>query len=313
MSPTGFQEKIMNFEEYRRVLHGISGVHVTAYGGDGEIEPKLTARIVSDIAAAGVHNIVSGGNTGEFFSMTTDEVIRLQEIAVTAVDGRAAVTAAAGRSVREAIAVAKAAKTAGADGAMVHHPLDPFAAPHSQVDYFIAVAEAVDLPLVAYVRSDLIPLEELVRLAIHPAIAGVKFASTNTMLFADCIRATQGTSAIWICGLAESWALPFYALGGKGFTSGLVNVAPELSLAIWQALEAGDYPTARGYVDLIAPFEIMRTKHRNGANVTVVKEALRLRGAQIGPVRLPGLPELDEADRRVLSQVLDSWEEAKAA
>jgi 4-hydroxy-tetrahydrodipicolinate synthase len=303
----------MKFEEYRRVLHGISGVHVTAYDDRGEIEPKLTGRIVSDIAAAGVHNIVTGGNTGEFFSLTTDEVIRLQAIAVAAVDGRTAVTAAAGRSVREAITVAKAAKAAGVDGVMIHHPLDPFAAPHSQVDYFIAIAEAVDLPLVAYVRSDLIPLDEIVRLASHPAVAGVKFASTNTMRFAECVRATEGTDATWICGLAESWALPFYALGGKGFTSGLVNVAPELSLAVWRALEAGDFATARIYVDRIAPFEIMRTKHNNGANVTVVKEALRLRGAEVGAVRLPGLPELEEADRHALGGILESWKEAALA
>jgi len=303
----------MTFEEYRRALHCISGVHVTAYDNDGEVEPKLTASIVSDIAAAGIHNIVSGGNTGEFFSMTVDEVIRLQAIVIAAVNGRTAVTAASGRSVREAIVIAKAAKVAGANGVMVHHPLDPFAAPHSQVDYFIAIAEAIDLPLVAYVRSDLIPLDEMVRLATHPAIAGVKFASTNTMHFASCTRATQGSNAIWICGLAESWALPFYALGGKGFTSGLVNIAPELSLAVWQALEAGDYKTARSYVDLIAPFEIMRTKYRNGANVTVVKEALRLRGMKVGSVRLPGLPELNEADRLALSKVLDSWKEVRVA
>lgn len=303
----------MEFEEYRRVLHGISGVHVTAYDDRGEIEPKLTGQIVSDIAGAGVHNVVSGGNTGEFYSMTADEVMRLQAIAIAAVDGRAAVTAAAGRSVREAIAVTRAAKAEGADGVMVHHPLDPFAAPHSQVDYFLAIAEAVDLPLVAYVRSDLIPIDEMVRLATHPAVAGVKFASTNTMLFADCVRATKGSDATWICGLAESWAPPFYALGGKGFTSGLVNVAPELSLSVWRALEAGDYVTARAYVDRIAPFEIMRTKYRNGANVTVVKEALRLRGAQVGAVRLPGLPELDEADRRALGAVLNDWKEAVTA
>jgi len=303
----------MTLEDYRRVLHGISGVHITAYDDHGEIEPAITGRIVSDIAAAGVHNIVSGGNTGEFFSMTADEVIRLQAIAVKAADGRAAVTAAAGRSVREAIAVTKAAKAEGADGVMIHHPLDPFAAPHAQVDYFVAIAEAVDLPLVAYVRSDAIPVDELVRLATHPAVAGVKFASTNTMLFAECVRATRGTDATWICGLAESWALPFYALGGKGFTSGLVNVAPELSLAVWRALEAGDFASARAIVDRIAPFEIMRTKHRNGANVTVVKEALRLRGTQVGTVRLPGLPELEENDRQVLSKVLDSWKEAIAA
>ncbi|MGV6873542.1 dihydrodipicolinate synthase family protein [Pseudochelatococcus sp. B33] len=298
----------MDFEAYRRVLHGISGVHVTAYDDGGGIDPALTGRIVADIAAAGVHNIVSGGNTGEFFSLTADEVISLQAIAVAAVDGRAAVTAAAGRSVREAVTVARAARAEGADGVMVHHPLDPFAAPHAQVDYFIAIAEAVEMPVVAYVRSDLIPLDDMVRLAMHPRIAGVKFASTNTMLFADCVRATRGTGATWICGLAESWALPFYALGGRGFTSGLVNVAPERSLAVWRALEAGDFARARYLVDSIAAFESMRTKYRNGANVTVVKEALQLRGHAVGPVRLPGLPALEEADRQALATILAQWE-----
>lgn len=303
----------MKFEDYSRALHGVSGVHVTAYTADGEIEPKLTGRIVSEIAEAGVHNIVSGGNTGEFYSMTTDEVIRLQAIAVEANAGKAALTAAAGRSVREAIVVSRAAKAAGADGVMVHHPLDPFAAPQAQVDYFIAIAEAADLPLVAYVRSDTIPLDEMVRLATHKAIAGVKFASPNTMLFADCVRATKGEAAAWICGLAESWSVPFYALGGKGFTSGLVNVAPELSLAVWNALESGDFATARAIVDMIAPFEIMRTKYRNGANVTVVKEALQLQGKQVGPVRLPGLTELDGADRTALESMLKQWKLAEAA
>lgn len=301
----------MDVEAYRRALHGISGVHVTAYGGDGEIDPALTGRIVSDIAAAGVHNIVSGGNTGEFFSLTADEVTRLQAITVAAVEGRAAVTAAAGRSVREAVALARSSKAEGADGVMVHHPLDPFAAPHAQVDYFIAIAEAVEIPVVAYVRSDLIPLDDMVRLATHPQIAGVKFASTNTSLFAQCVRATSGTGATWICGLAESWALPFYALGGRGFTSGLVNVAPALSLAVWRALEAGDFVTARHLIDGIAAFESMRTKYNNGANVTVVKEALQLRGYPVGPVRLPGLPALDETDRQVLAEILSQWEGGK--
>jgi 4-hydroxy-tetrahydrodipicolinate synthase len=107
--------------------------------------------------------------------------------------------------------------------------------------------------------------------------------------------------------------VPFYALGGKGFTSGLVNVAPELSLAVWNALESGDFAAARKVVDSIAPFEVMRTKFRNGANVTVVKEALRLRGKPVGAVRLPGLPELDSADRAELARMLEGWNLPKAA
>ena len=298
----------MNIREYKRVLTGISGVHVTAYSKDGEIEPGLTGRIIRRIADAGVHNIVSAGNTGEFYSLRFEEVLRLQSICIAAADGKAAVTAAAGRSEREAIATAAAAKREGADGVMVHHPLDPFAAPHCQADYFIAIAEASELPLVAYIRSDAIPVADLVRVATHPNIAGVKFASSNLMLLAECVRATEGTDAVWICGLAEGWAAPFYALGAKGFTSGLVNVDPLRSLAVWKALEAGDYAAARAQIAKIAGFEMLRTKFNNGANVTVVKEALMLRGEDVGPVRRPGLPALDAADRSRLEQMLKSWE-----
>ena len=298
----------MDIVTYRHALAGISGVHVTAYAEDGGINADLTARIVRRIARAGVHNIVSGGNTGEFFSMTYDEVLQLQGIAIAAADGKSMVTAAAGRSVKEATATAKAAKRAGADGVMVHHPNDPFAAPSAQADYFIAIAEASELPIVGYLRSDALPVAELARIATHPNVAGVKFATTNLMLFADCVRATQGTDAVWICGLAESWAAPFYALGARGFTSGLVNIDPERSLAVWRALEAGDYALARALVAKIAGFEQMRTKFNNGANVTVVKEALMLRGENVGPVRLPGLPALDAADRARLKDILNGWE-----
>lgn len=302
----------MNIRDYKRVLTGISGVHVTAYDQAGAIAPEATGRIIGRIAGAGIHNIVCGGNTGEFYSLRFEELVRLQAICVEAVDGRTVVTAAAGRSVGEAIATAAAAKRAGAQGVMVHHPLDPFAAPHAQADYFIAVAEASELPLVAYVRSDAIPVDALARVATHPNVAGVKFASSNLMLFAECVRSTEGTDAVWICGLAEGWAAPFYALGAKGFTSGLVNVDPARSLAIWKALEAGDYAHARALVAKIAGFEVLRTKFNNGANVTVVKEALSLRGEDVGPVRLPGLPALDADDRGRLEQIMRGWEPVAA-
>jgi 4-hydroxy-tetrahydrodipicolinate synthase len=157
------------------------------------------------------------------------------------------------------------------------------------------------------VRSDLISAADLARVAVHPNVAGVKFATGNLMLLAECLRATKGHPAVWVCGLAEGWAAPFYALGTRGFTSGLVNVDPKRSLAIWSALEAGDFATARRLVDIIAPFEAMRAKFNNGANVTVVKEAMTLLGLAVGPVRLPGLTALDTADRNRLRSVLNDW------
>lgn len=303
----------MTSDKIRSGLRGISGVHVTAWKSDGEADWAVTGKIVRRIAEAGIHNVVSAGNTGEFYPMTTDEVVRSHAVAAEAAAGKALVTAGIGRSLREAVATGKLAAKAGCDAVMVHHPLDPFAAPQSQADYIVAIAEALDLPVVAYIRSDAIGLKDLARVATHPNVAGVKFASTNVMLLAECVRATAGTSANWICGLAEGWAAPFHALGARGFTSGLVNVAPERSLAIWRALEAGDYATARAEVSAIAGFETMRTKYGNGANVTVVKEALGLLGTNVGPVRLPGLPELNDAERAELRAIVAGWGAMRAA
>ncbi|CAN7511736.1 dihydrodipicolinate synthase family protein [Bosea sp. LjRoot90] len=300
-------------DKVRSALRGISGVHVTAWKGDGEADWALTGEIVQRIANAGIHNIVSAGNTGEFYPMTTEEVVRSHAVAAEAAAGKALVTAGIGRSLREAIATGKLAARAGCDAVMVHHPLDPFAAPQSQADYILAIAEALDIPLVAYIRSDAIGVKDLARVATHANVAGVKFASPNVMLLAECVRATQGTSANWICGLAEGWAAPFHALGARGFTSGLVNVAPERSLAIWRALEGNDYDLARRLVDEIAGFETLRTKYGNGANVTVVKEALGLLGTNVGPVRLPGLPELNESERAELRKIVGGWGSQRAA
>jgi len=290
----------------RRALCGISGVHVTAYSADG-IDADLTARIVDRIAAGGIPNIVAAGNTGEFYALSPDEVRLVHDTAVSAARGRSNVIAAVGRSLTEAIALGRRAKEAGANAIMSHQPLDPFAAPQAQAAYFRAIADAVDLPLVAYVRSDAMGLADLMSVANHPNVVGVKFATTNLMLLAECVRSSDAGTAVWVCGLAEGWAAPFYALGARGFTSGLVNVDPARSLAIHAALEAGDYARARALVAEIARFETLRTRYGNGANVTVVKEALGLLGYPVGAVRLPGLPALDPADRETLTQEIARW------
>ncbi len=302
----------MAIDKVRNALTGISGVHATPYGPDGSPDWVAMGKIVARIAQAGIHNIVAAGNTGEFYPMDPAEIARTHAVAAEAAKGKALVTAGIGRSLREAIAAGKAAAAAGCDAAMVHQPLDPFAAPQSQADYVLALAEALPIPLVAYIRSDAIGLADLTRIASHPNVAGIKFATANLMLLAEAIRATADHAAIWVCGLAEGWAAPFYALGARGFTSGLVNVVPDRSLAIWQALEAGDYASARQKVSAIAGFETLRTKYGNGANVTVVKEAMALLGTPMGPVRLPGLPALNEQERQQLRQIMVSWGVIKA-
>jgi 4-hydroxy-tetrahydrodipicolinate synthase len=289
----------------RKALTGISGVPVTPYKGDGSIDSARLKTLIKGLARARVHNLMAAGNTGEFFTLTMDEVREVHAATVEAAAGKSLVSAAVGRSLTEAKALAKDAIAAGADAIMGHHPMDPFAGPSYQANYFLELADFSTVPVIAYVRSDAFSVADFRKLALHPNIAGIKFASQNLMLLSEVIRSNQDAPAIWVCGLAEGWAPAFYAMGARGFTSGLVNVFPERSHAVHQALEAGDYARARSLIDGIAGFEILRTKYNNGANVTVVKEALGMLGTDVGPVRLPGVVALNDEERNILRGIVD--------
>ncbi|UXT19238.1 dihydrodipicolinate synthase family protein [Agrobacterium tumefaciens] len=293
--------------DFRQALQGISGVPVTAYDASGEVQTGVTAEVYARVAKAGIHNIVAAGNTGEFYALTPAEILKVYEAAIKGVGGKAPVTAAIGRSQREALSMARQAKEMGASAVMSHQPVDPFAAPQSQIEYFIGLAEGSELPLVAYVRADGFSVDDMVRLASHPNVAGIKFATTDIMLLSRAIAASDPNGALYVCGLAESWAPTFAAVGARGFTSGLVNVAPQFSLQVHDALTAGDFPTARKIIEKIELFERLRTRYRNGANVTVVKEAMEILGMKVGPVRAPGLARLDKEDRATLEGLLASW------
>ncbi|KAA3498987.1 dihydrodipicolinate synthase family protein [Rhizobium rhizogenes] len=293
--------------DFRQALQGISGVPVTAYDAGGEVDAGVTAEVYARVAKAGIHNIVAAGNTGEFYALTPAEILTVYEAAIKGVNGKAPVTAAIGRSQREALSMARQAKEMGASAVMSHQPVDPFAAPQSQIDYFIGLAEGSELPLVAYVRADGFSVDDMVRLSSHQNVAGIKFATTDIMLLSRAIAASDPNGALYVCGLAESWAPAFCAAGARGFTSGLVNVAPQFSLQVLDALTSGDFDAARKIVEKIELFERLRTRYRNGANVTVVKEAMEILGLTVGPVRAPGLARLDKQDRATLEGLLASW------
>jgi 4-hydroxy-tetrahydrodipicolinate synthase len=290
----------------RAALTGISGVPVTPYGADGAIDTAMLSRLIARLAGAGIHNLMAAGNTGEFFSLSLEEIRQIHAVTAEAADGKCLVSAAVGRSLTEAKALARDAIAAGAGAVMGHHPMDPFASPAAQVDYFLTLADTATVPFIAYVRTDTFSVDDFRRLASHGNVAGVKFASTNLMLLAEVIRRTEDLPAIWVCGMAEAWAAPFYAIGARGFTSGFVNVFPEISLQVHAALTRGDFAAARQLINRFSGFEELRTHYRNGSNVTVVKEALGMLGFDVGAVRLPGVPALSEAERSVLRSIIEA-------
>ena len=278
-------------------LAGISGILVTPYDAAGDVAPAKLAPILDRALAAGVHMPVVNGNTGEFYALTTDEAGTMVREVAALVDGRAPLLAGVGRGIRDACRLARASADAGATALMIHQPPDPFVAPRGTVDYVRAIIDASGgLPVMLYLRNDAIGTKGIAALCALPGVKGVKWATPNPMKLAEAIAACD-PQITWVGGLAEVWAPAFYAVGARGFTSGLINVWPERSMAIHAALEASDYAAARDLIAGMRAFEEIRAEELNGTNVTGVKAALAAMGDDCGPTRPPSAWPLTEAQQ----------------
>jgi len=291
----------------RKALTGISGILVTPFDPDNQVAPQRLKPIVDRAIHAGVHILVANGNTGEFYGLTTAEAERMVHSVAEQIAERAPLLGGVGRSVGDACALARASRAAGATALMVHQPPDPFVSPRGVVAYVERVSEAGGgLPLMLYLRNDGIGLDTIEKLCKVPGVAGVKWACPTPLHLAEAIRRSS-SEIIWVGGLAETWAPPLYAVGARGFTSGLINVWPEHSVAIHTALDAGDYNEARRLISIMLDFEEIRAEEQNGTNVTAVKAALQILGQDCGPTRPPSAWPLTEVQTARLRRLLESW------
>jgi 4-hydroxy-tetrahydrodipicolinate synthase len=291
----------------RKAFAGISGILVTPFDAQDRVAPAKLKPIVERAVRAGVHALVANGNTGEFYGLTTKEAETMVHAAAEHNARRAVLIGGVGRSIHDAIALTKASREAGAEALMVHQPPDPFVSPRGVVSYVQRVAEAGGgLPIMLYLRNDGIGLDAIEKLCAVPGVAGVKWACPTPLKLAEAIRRCS-PEIVWVDGLAEPWAPPFYAIGARGFTSGLINVWPEHSMAIHAALDAGDYTRAQKLIQVMAPFEELRAEEQNGTNVSVVKAALQLIGEDCGATRPPSAWPLSDAQQQRLRKVLAAW------
>ncbi len=291
-------------QRLRTALSGVSGILVTPFDNDDQIAPKRLAPVADRAIAAGVSILVANGNTGEFYALTTPEAEAMAHACAELVADRVPLIAGIGRGIHDALALTRASRQAGAAGLMIHQPPDPFVAPRGVVGYVSRIVEeAQGLPVMLYLRDDSIGLKAISELCAIPNVVGVKWACPTPMRLAEAIK-DNDPDLVWSGGLAETWAPAFYAVGAHGFTSGLINVWPERSVAISRALEGGDYATARMLIDGISSFETLRAEERNGANVSVVKAALQFLGDDCGPPRLPAAWPLSDQIKRRLQEML---------
>lgn len=297
-----------DFAAQRAALADVVAIPVTPFDASGEVAGDVLRALVRRLLDAGVRTLTPNGNTGEFYCLTPRERAEVTRLTAEEAGDRAQIVVGVGTDVRTAVADARAARAAGAGLVMVHQPVHPYVSADGWTDYHRTIAEAVpELGVVPYIRNPLLPGSALARLGADcPNVIGVKYAVPDAVRFAAVAREAGLDRFVWIAGLAELYAPSYFASGATGFTSGLVNVVPELSLGMLRALRAGDYPAAMEVWERIARFEELRAERQNAYNVTVVKEGLAALGLCRREVRPPSsvLPE----DRRAeVAEIVNGW------
>ncbi|MHA6757154.1 dihydrodipicolinate synthase family protein [Streptacidiphilus sp. PAMC 29251] len=273
----------------RARLGTVVAIPVTPFDAQGRVDWDNHAHLVRRLVDHGVEVLTANGNTGEFYTLTPAEGRRAVESTVLAAQGRAEVMAGVGLDVAGAVAAALHARDAGAGSLMVHQPAHPYRSAEGWIDYHRAVAQAVpELGVVLYIRDERVTGAHIRTLADQCGnIVGVKYAVPDPVRFA-CVARDAGLERFaWIAGLAELSTPGYWATGAVGFTSGLVNVVPRLSLALLEALRGGDFPKAMLIWESARTFEELRAADASADNVSVVKEALAQLGLSHRTVRPP--------------------------
>ncbi|MGW2324765.1 dihydrodipicolinate synthase family protein [Streptomyces sp. NPDC001700] len=296
----------MDFTPLRTALADVVAIPVTPYDATGAVDRTTYRALLRRLLDGGVRAVTPNGNTGEFYALTLEERRLCTELSVEEAGGRAAVLVGVGQDVATAVDAARHARETGAQMVMVHQPVHPYVSQDGWVDYHREIAESVpELGVVPYLRNPLIEGEALAGLGeACPNVIGVKYAVPDAARFAAFARDAGLDRFVWVAGLAELYAPSYWSVGATGFTSGLVNVAPKLSLDMLGALRAGDYAAAMKVWEQIRPFEDLRAARQSANNVTVVKEALAALGLCRRDVRPPSrlLPEPQRAEVAALIQ-----------
>ena len=225
----------------------------------------------------------------------TDRVVRA---AVDEVAGAVPVLAPATGSTANAVAQAKAAEAAGADGLLLMPPYLTEASQAGLVEHVTRVCQATGLGVVVYSRANAVLHDEAVATLAdrNPTLIGFKDGVGNIEQMTRTY-ARVGDRLTYVGGLptAETFALPLLQLGVSTYSSAIFNFVPQWAIEFYDAVRAQDRDEVyRRLNEFVLPYLDIRDR-TPGYAVSIVKAGLTAIGRPAGPVR-PPLTDLRDAE-----------------
>lgn len=290
-------------------FNGVFAVLCTPFTESGELDEASLRREVRFCLECGAHGLVAPVNASEFYTLSDDERKRVVELVAEENAGRvpfiAGCTAVSGH---HGAMLARHAQSAGATAIMAMPPAIRKASGQEIFDYYQALSNAIQIPLViqdfiAPIGTPM-PVDLMARMVRE--IPNAKYLKEETVLGPHVLTRLRELCGDSVAGI----------MGGQGgrflfneYARGAVGTMPachmtDLQVDIWNLLASGDEAGARARFHLLLPllnFEGMYA-------VAAYKEVLRRRGVFATRVSRGAPTELDAYDHHELDVILAELE-----
>lgn len=284
---------------------GVFPALTTKFTANDELDLSLFAKNLEAQLSAGVQGIILGGTLGEASVLTVEEKEQLVKFAVEKTAGKVPVVLnIAEGSTREALKQAAHAKAWGAKGLMMLPPMRYKSDHRETVEYFKAVADSTDLPIMIYnnpvdykIEVTLDMFEELIACSNITAVKESTRDITNVTRmrnrFGDRIKILSGVDTL---------AMEELVMGADGWVAGLVCAFPEETVAIYNLVKENKIEAAASIYRWFMPLLELDIHPK-------LVQYIKLAEAEVGLgseyVRAPRLLLIGEERERVLKIIRD--------
>lgn len=285
--------------EFGRVLTAM----VTPFTEELAVDYEKAAVLAKKLCEGGSDGLVVSGTTGESPTLSDEEKLKLIEVVVDAVGGKATVIAGTGsNNTAHSVELTQAAQRLGIDGIMLVVPYYNKPSQEGLYQHFRTVAESTSLPVMLYnvpgrTSANLLP-ETVARLAEVPNIVAIKEASGSLDQVTQLRRLVPREFLIYSGD--DSFTLPILSVGGYGVVSVASHLVGRRIKDMINAYTQGDTAVAaRINAELWPLFKALFVT----TNPVPVKLALSWVGMDVGGVRLP-LAAAGEKEAQHIKKVL---------
>lgn len=292
-------------------FEGIINVITTPFDKDGSLDLEALGKHIEFVIAGGVHAILPGGSTGEYYAQSTAERREVLSFVAKKVKGRLPIYAGT-NSMRsdEIVELSNYAAEIGYQAIMLAAP--PYSLPDRSelIGHFRNIAKQTSLPIILYnfpARTGVdMDLEFLRGVADVEAVCAIKESSG---IFGRTLQHVMHFDKRYqrICGFDDQ-ALDQFLWGARSWIAGASNFLPAEHVALYEAcVVKGDWKLGKQIMATMLP--MIYLLENGGKYIQYIKFGCELAGVPVGRMRPPmgGLTAEEEKNFRRL------YEELKAA